>query len=259
MPSPFPGMNPYFEQPDVWHEFHEAMCHTVMAELSRTLPDPYYVRGDATVYVREPDAADRRMVGRPDVFVSGRPHDGPAVAAPAGATITAPAQTLLPDVDTYTETTIEIHDSRRRRVVTAIELLSPSNKDPNDDYRRYAAKRLAYLHAGASLVEIDLLRGGTRPRTLRPLPPGDYFVLVARPDRHPAADVWPIGLRDPLPEVTIPLAAPDPDVRLDLQAMLHAAYDARSFGKYIYDAGPTPPLLPADAEWARELVPGTHP
>ena len=23
MPSPFPGMNPYLEQPDVWHDFHQ--------------------------------------------------------------------------------------------------------------------------------------------------------------------------------------------------------------------------------------------
>ena len=67
-----------------------------------------------------------------------------------------------------------------------------------------------------------------------------------------------LAIRDPLPGVAIPLAAPDPDVRLDLQAMLHATYDARSFGKYIYDAGPTPPLPPADADWARGLVPGAR-
>lgn len=252
MASPFPGMNPYLEQPDVWHEFREAMCHTIMAELARALPDPYYVRGDATVYIREEASADRRAAGRPDVFVSGPDRDGGH--AGGAASVAAPARTLLPEVDTFAETTIEIHDSRRRRVVTAIELLSPSNKDPNDDYRRYAGKRLAYLRAGASLVEVDLLRGGTRPRTIRPLPPADYYVLIARPDQRPAAAVWPVRLHQPLPEIPVPLAPPDPDVRLDLQRVLHAAYDARSFGKFVYNGRPDPPLPDADADWARELL-----
>jgi hypothetical protein len=250
MPSPFPGMNPYLEQPDVWHEFHEAFCGAIMTELSRSLPEPYYVRGDATVYVREWEESERHALGRPDAFVS-----GPAGSTGASAaTLVAPARTVLPEADTFTETTIEIHDSRRRRVVTAIEVLSPSNKDPNDDYRRYATKRLAYLHSGASLVEIDLLRGGTRPRTLKPLPSGDYFVLVARPDQHPEAGVWPIALRQPLPKIPIPLAPPDADVLLDLQQMLHAAFDARSFRKFIYEAEPAPPLSKQDAEWARSVL-----
>jgi hypothetical protein len=243
-------MNPYLEQPDVWHEFHEAFCGEIMTHLSRSLPEPYYVRGDATVYVREWNGSERHPLGRPDAFVSGAAES----AGASVATLAAPARTLLPEVDMFTETTIEIHDSRRRRVVTAIEVLSPSNKDLNDDYRRYASKRLAYLHSGASLVEIDLLRGGTRPRTLKPLPPGDYFVLVARPHQHPEADVWPISLRQPLPPIPIPLAALDPDVSIDLQAMLHAAYDARSFRKFIYDGEPTPALGSEDAAWARGLL-----
>jgi hypothetical protein len=243
-------MNPYLEQPDIWHEFHEAFCNAIMAELSRSLPEPYYVRGDATVYVREWEESDRRALGRPDAFVSGPAGSSGAAAA----TLVAPAQTVLPEADTFTETTIEIHDSRRRRVVTAIEVLSPSNKDLNDDYRRYATKRLAYLHSGASLVEIDLLRGGARPRTLKPLPPGDYFVLVARPDQHPEAGVWPIQLREPLPKIPIPLAAPDPDVSLKLQDILHAAHDARSFRKFIYEGEPEPRLSKEDASWAQEAI-----
>jgi hypothetical protein len=219
MPSPFPGMNPYLEQPDVWHEFHEAYCGAIMTELSRSLPEPYYVRGDATT-----------------------------------ATVVPPARTRFSEADTFTETTIEIHDSRLRRVVTAIEVLSPSNKHPDDDFDGYATKRLKYLHSGISLVEIDLLRGGTRAQALKPLPPADYFVLVARPDQHHETYVWPIALRQPLPTIPVPLAPPDPDLPLDLQQILHAAYDARSFRMFIYEAEPTPPLSNDDAEWARSVL-----
>lgn len=41
MPSPFPGMNPYLKQPDVWHEFLEAFCDAILSRLSRELPECY--------------------------------------------------------------------------------------------------------------------------------------------------------------------------------------------------------------------------
>lgn len=251
MASPFPGMDPYLEQPDVWHEFHESLCSAILAHLAGRLPDPYFVRGDATIYVKDDDGGERRL-GRPDGFIGGVARTNEMTAATA--VLPAPATTVLPDPDSYTETTIEIHDSRRRRVVTAIEVLSPSNKDPNDDYRRYAAKPLAYLRAGVSLVEIDLLRGGERPRTLRPLPPCDYVVLVARAADHPSAGVWPIQLRDRLPEIPVPLSPPDADVTIDLQAMMTAAYDSRSFRKFIYDGEPSPALGGEDAVWAKGVA-----
>lgn len=255
MPSPFPGMNPYFEQPDVWHEFHEALCGEIMAELSRSLPEPYYVRGDVTIYVRDWDEAQRRPLGRPDAFVSGPAAGGSGGgSSPGTATLAAPVTTVLPELDTFAETTIEIHDSRQRRVVTAIEVLSPANKDPNDDYRRYATKRLAYISGGVSLVEIDLLRGGTRPRTLKPLPPCAYVVLIARPPQHPEAGVWPVQLREPLPVIPVPLTPPDADGQLDLQKMVHAAYDGRSFRKFIYEGTPSPQLSREDSEWAGAFV-----
>ena len=35
MPSPFPGMNPYLEQDDVWQDFHESIIVAVREELVR--------------------------------------------------------------------------------------------------------------------------------------------------------------------------------------------------------------------------------
>jgi len=69
--------------------------------------------------------------------------------------------------------------------------------------------------------------------------------------------VLPIGLRDPLPTIPVPLLAPDPEIRLDLKAILERTYDASGFVKYIYETDPEPRLSPADATWARSLLPTT--
>src|SRR5205823_14314623 len=59
---------------------------------------------------------------------------------------------------------IRIHDAHDRRVVTVIEVLSPSNKRGGPDRTAYLAKRNEYLGGKLNLVEIDLLRGGQRMR-----------------------------------------------------------------------------------------------
>jgi len=75
-------------------------------------------------------------------------------------------------------------------------------------------------------------------------------------ERRPRADLWPIQLRDRLPVIPIPLRNPDPDVPVDLQAILHRVYDAARYVNYVYEGAPYPALSGADADWARQLVPG---
>ena len=40
MPSPFPGMDPYLEAPDIWPDFHDRLAEQISSELNRTLPPP---------------------------------------------------------------------------------------------------------------------------------------------------------------------------------------------------------------------------
>ena len=42
MPSPFPGMDPYLEQPDVFPDLHNAFIIYLQRALQPVLPDPYY-------------------------------------------------------------------------------------------------------------------------------------------------------------------------------------------------------------------------
>ena len=105
------------------------------------------------------------------------------------------------------------------------------------------------------LVEFDFLLGGQRLPMDRPLPRGDYYALVARPQEWPEAGLWPIRLRERLPEIQIPLRPGEPSLVLDLQELLHRAYDSAGYHKVIYQRPPDPPLSAEDAEWAKQFVP----
>jgi hypothetical protein len=82
MPSPFPGMDPYLEAPDIWPDLHEALAGEIRAELNLLLPPPYYARLEVRPEVGIVDDAGtaRRIV--PDVTVSiGRSDGGVRTAA----------------------------------------------------------------------------------------------------------------------------------------------------------------------------------
>ena len=44
MPSPFPGMDPYLEDPAFWHDFHDSFVTFWSGALNEVLPDPYEAR-----------------------------------------------------------------------------------------------------------------------------------------------------------------------------------------------------------------------
>lgn len=150
---------------------------------------------------------------------------------------------------------LEIRVRASRAVVTVLELLSPTNKGRHRD--QYLLKRDKILVSSVHLVEIDLLRGG-EPMPAPDRPPCDYSVVVSRAERRPEADFWPIGLRDPLPVIPIPLHGPDRDATLDLQALLNRVYDAGRYARDVYGGRPQPPLRPADEAWAARLLEGVE-
>jgi hypothetical protein len=252
MPSPFPGMNPYLEQNDTWEDFHQRFLTHAADFLSGQVGPSYLVKIEVRLYLHELSAAERRYFGRADVGVTDR-HAAPRTPGTTSL-VAAPVHLSLPAVDIERHSSVEIYDRRQRRVVTVIELLSPTNKTPGPDRNYYLAKRAQTLARRAHLVEIDLLRGGQRPEPPE-LPACDHYTLVSRVEDRPLLGMWPISLRDRLPIIPIPLSVPDPDVPLDLKALLDRVYDAADYGKYIYAETPQPPLSPADAAWAAQFVP----
>jgi len=133
-----------------------------------------------------------------------------------------------PSISEVPHVTIEIRDVDDRQLVTAIELLSPTNKR-GKSYEKYVTKRQRILSSTVHLLEIDLLRQGKRVPMQQPLPSAPYFVFLSRAEKRPISDVWPIDLDDPLPTVPVPLLSGDEDVLLDLQQAFTATYELHGY------------------------------
>ncbi len=251
MASPFPGMNPYLEQQGEWEEFHQRFITHMADVIGALVAGRYRVKIETRLYLHELSAGERRYLGKADVSIRKR-HDEELDASAAVATIAAPVQLTRPAIDKERYGWIEILDRSNRRVVTAIELLSPTNKRTGSDRSDYLLKREQYLLSGVNLVQIDLNRGGLRPSP-PDLPVCDYYALVARANEL-KFDVWPIALRERLPRIPIPLAKPDNDVLIDLQDLLNRVYDAAHYGQELYVDTPDLRLLPEEQRWATALI-----
>ena len=245
-------MNPYLERPGVWHKFHEQFFGRCMEMLVPQVRPKYIVDIDEQVYIHELPAEERRLVGRPDVYVA-RSDSAVATAAPSASTSTAPISTRVPDVaiDEERLSYLKIMDRDSRRVITVLELLSPANKI--SDVAQYLSKRKRYLESGVGLVEIDLLRAGMR-MPAESIPSCDYCVMIVRPNESPRVTVWPIQLRASLPNIPIPLRPGEGDAHIHLQDLLHALYDAGGYQDYIYATQPKPPLRDEDLQWASQIL-----
>ncbi|HVS40225.1 MAG TPA: DUF4058 family protein, partial [Gemmataceae bacterium] len=119
----------------------------------------------------------------------------------------------------------------------------------------YLNKRADYLANQVNLVELDLLRSGARAPVVGTVPPADYYILVCPHFDFPRAGVWPFTVRDPLPEIPIPLNPETEPPHVPLRPSLDRAYDEAGYEREIDYAQPsTPPLGPTDAAWAAELL-----
>jgi hypothetical protein len=251
MPSPFPGMDPYLEHETIWHGFHERFIPALAEAISPQVRPAYFVEIDDHVYVHELPDKGPHLLGRGDVFL--RKTETESRAGQAGGTITAPARVRFPAVDLERLSFLEIRAREDWRVITVLEVLSPTNKRAGPDREQFLAKRAQLLQSAVHYLEIDLLRGGPRLPFKR-LPDCDYYALVSRVEERPEAGLWPIRLRQRLPVIPIPLEAPHPDAKLDLQAVLDRVYDAAGYDLILYQRQPKPRLSPKDAAWARKLL-----
>src|SRR5256885_15376829 len=64
MPSPFPGMNPYLEQEEVWQDFHQSFIPRVRAILAEQVRPAYVVKVEEHRFIHELSAEERRLLGR---------------------------------------------------------------------------------------------------------------------------------------------------------------------------------------------------
>lgn len=282
MPNPFPGMNPYLEERSGWQGLHNMLIAQIAQALNAVLP-PNYV---ASTEVRCLISHSLREI-TPDISVraalsNAYPHSagGTAVLSPAGnqVSVASPFDTpLIVSLSPIDSQQIDSQQYERQayinivrlgrgrfqdaEVVTAIEVLSPTNKNRRDDgYEAYRRKQEQVLSSRANLLEIDLLRAGTHTvavsrASLPTEPPWHYLICLYRWTRPAEYAVWLNALQSPLPRVEIPLADDDPSVALELQTVLNRTYDAGAYDRQIdYTLAPDPPLQSEDALWANSLL-----
>jgi Protein of unknown function (DUF4058) len=219
MKSPFPGMDPYLEQH--WGDVHLNLISFAEGMLNEHLPRDLRARAQERILVELP----------------------------------SDEHTYYPETQGF----IEIHESHpARRVITVLEILSPSNKYAGPGRELYRQKQRDLVKAGISLVEIDLLRAG--PHVLQvPLSqyPANYrtpYKVCVHRGWKVRAEIYRLPLREQLSAIRVPLRQTDADVPLDLQALIAQVYRHGRYDDIDYTIAPVPPLDKDDELWADDLL-----
>jgi hypothetical protein len=230
--SPFRGMDPYIEGSGLCEDFHSHLIEKIGEKLADNAPDRHRVRtGERSYVVLVESEGKRSYPFLPDVSVSARRGRKKTTTKKGATALAEPASesepiTLRPVIqEEHRETFIEIYEANPgQRLVTSVEVLSPSNKRVGSEgWELYQRKRQSLLLGNVSLVEIDLLRSGVRMPMLDPWPDSPYTLLVARAKAQ-LRRVWRAHYLRSLPPIPVPLAKPDDDVPLALQPMVDEIY-----------------------------------
>jgi Protein of unknown function (DUF4058) len=243
MKSLFPGMNPWLEG-YLWPDVHSRLAQ-VISELLAPQIAPKYVARLALATIMDSDPDSEIGITYPDVEVLHRLDTAnEPVVAYGGKTMSITEPTLvmpfaLPIPVRFP--IVEVRDAANNKLITAIEILSPVNKrNPNlIDYR----KKIDDLHKrGVHVIEIDLLRRGTRPFSSKKAV-SHYQMMLLRAQSNNAV-VWSVNIQDKLPVLPVPLRAPDLDVFLDLGNAMDIIFERSLYYLSIdYAKDPAPPVF----------------
>ena len=216
-----------------WEGVHQVWGVELLYAVKPLLPPAYraYIGATPTFAIGGPDDG-----GRPDVGVRERPTDAPPVS-PVDPGPEPDEEVAVATLAGDTAVLVE----RAGRLVAAIELVSPRNKDRPSARAAYAAAYTAYLLRGVHLLLVDVHR---RPgafsfaeqiaRGLGMVPPPvpapsavGYRVGGPSPDGGRFLAVWrrPLAVGEPLPPMTLPLSA-DESVAVDLDSTYQRATEA---------------------------------
>jgi hypothetical protein len=248
-------MDPWLEHPAVWPGFHQIFIVDAAAQLQPRLRQRgYYVDIGERVWLAEP--------GRPilpDLVVeqalSERSRPTVAIRKSHADQPIHIERTIVEIKEIF----LEIFETATHRLITGIELLSPTNKRDRTGRRLYRRKQREAAEAGIHLVEIDLLR--LKPHLLdfpkpilEELPEHSYLVHIGR-RWSSDYEIYAIKLRESLPKIVVPLKQDDEDGVLDLQRVMDESYEKGPYPeKLMYGSPAKPRLTGGDAKWADQLL-----
>lgn len=252
MSYPFPGMNPWLENPLLWRDVHHRLISAMADDLGMQLAPRYFVAVETHTYITRSETRSAQ-VRYPDVMLVER-GGAPVMSAPALAPIPESVLVELPDVDPIIEGFLEVRLVPSGEVVTVIELLSHTNKRVGEHRDEYLEKRASILHSRVHFVELDLLRAGKSMPQAEPVE-CDYRLFVRRRENFYQARVYPFGVRQAIPIFPLPLLPGDQEPLLDIGTLLKSVYDRARYDLVIDYAQETDPPLPeSDVLWASEQL-----
>lgn len=221
-----------------WEGVHQVWMVELLYALKAALPAGYraYIGTTPTFAIGAPDDS------RPDVGVRDWPTDEPRPPGSGGDIGLEPDEevavaTINPDTALMVE--------RSGRLVAAIELVSPRNKDRHSAQAAYTGAYAGYLLRGVHLLLVDVHRkplafsfadrvaaelGVAQPPLPSPFAVG-YRVGGPVPSGGRMLAVWrrPLAVGEPLPPMTLALSA-DEVVSVDLDATYRRASEAAYLG-----------------------------
>ncbi len=221
MPSPFPGMDPYLEDERLWPVFQHQLVTCLYQILLPGLVDRYRAR-----------VAQRHYTTEQPLFTSIIKED-------------------------HHEEFIEIRQRNDSRLVTLVDVVSPTNKTSHNGREAYLAKRRESRGSGASLVEIDLVLQGQPllDYSREGLPDWDYAVTVTRATQPDRFEIYTSTLQKKLPRFRLPLSGDDRDTVVDLHTTFTRAFDQGGFASKIdYTRDPAVALVAEDRQWLDDLL-----
>lgn len=248
MASPFSGMDPYLENSHSWFDVHHRLITALAISLTPQLLPKYQVLIEKRIY--QTTETDSILVGIPDAAMQ-RPKKN---NNNANVAVCSPS-TTPPMITEVGQGHLEIREVTTSEVVTAVEVLSPTNKRPGRGRTKYETKRQKIISSSTNLVEIDLLRKWESMPTLNNDIQTHYRILVSRVHQRPKAELYGFNLPDTIPSFPLPLRQEDRETLVNLQDLFTEVYDQSGYGFFIdYTKKPVPPLTEADAKWTNELL-----
>jgi hypothetical protein len=214
-------MDPYLEDERLWSAFQHQLINGLYQILLPGLVDRYRARVGQRLYITE--------------------------------------QALFTSIirEEHQEEFIEIRQRNNGRLVTLLDIVSPTNKMTAAGRQHYLAKRCEAKAANAGLVEIDLVLQG-QPMldySREGLPDWDYAVTVTRSNQPERYEIYTATLQKRLPRFRLPLAPDDRDTVLDLHAAFARCYDQGGFASKIdYQQDPATSLSDEDRTWIHDLL-----
>ncbi len=228
--------HPPLSQQRHWDSAYGAWAEAIAKHLNEgLLPERYFAEARVKISTRV------------EIDVSTFTGNGESDAGGVGVALWAPPRPAAVVPLEFTDPGIfevqVFNDEGGPRVVAAIELASPANKDRPSNRRAFAVKCASYLHEGVGVIVVDVvterkanLHAELLDMLKAPVPPtvsalGDLYAVAYRTtiaDEGSRLELWPHGLTLGGTLPTLPLwIHPEQSVPVELERTYQAARAAR--------------------------------